>query len=215
MYNPNKTTVFALFAYCVLVKILPFILMHFGLDIRVESIYPWTFTPIFAFAIFGTAMFRDLRVGMLLPILALLAGDLLIGLLSAMRFGTFEGMAYAVYPGQLFQYAGMLLCSSLGLALRQRRDWLAVLGTAVVAPVLFFVVSNYGTWLFDTSIGIGYARDLSGLWQAYLAGLPFLRNQLISTTLFSLLLFSPMGIAQLTRPAQVAAQPSLREQQAT
>lgn len=199
MYKPNKTFLICLFVYCVLVKVLPFALVHLGMNIRSEEVYPWSFTPIFAFGIFGVAMFRDIRLALGLPLLAWLMGDLLIGLVTGLKYGFVEGLAYSFYPGQVFQYLGLILCSSCGGLIRVSRKWPLILTAALAGPTLFFAVSNFGVWFFDP--GVGYPRDLSGLWQAYLAGVPFYRNQLISTASFALILFSPIGVRQLVQVA--------------
>ncbi|WP_437227230.1 DUF6580 family putative transport protein [Planctomicrobium sp. SH661] len=203
MYKPNKTFLVCLFVYCVLVKVLPFALLHFGMDIRVESIYPWSFTPIFAFGIFGVAMFQNSRVAFGLPLLAMLIGDVLIGVITGLKLGYTEGAAYGLYPGQAFQYLGLLTCSACGLLIRYSRQWPTILTAVLAGPTLFFLISNFGAWAFD--LGIGYARNLPGLMQAYVAGIPFYKNQLISTVCFSLILFSPVGIRTLLSQSPVRA----------
>ncbi|HWL11069.1 MAG TPA: DUF6580 family putative transport protein [Planctomicrobium sp.] len=199
MYQPNKTLLASLFGYCFLIKILPFVLMHFGMDIQSDATYPWTFTPLFAVGLFGMGLFKDLRMGFLLPVAACLAADVTIGVLAGMQYGLQEGLAYALYPGQVLNYLGLFAAIGVGLIIRRVRNVGTVLVSAILAPVLFFLISNFGVWAFDTYIG--YPRTLAGFQQAYFAGLPFLKNSLISTLAYSALLFSPMGIAQLKQNA--------------
>ncbi len=197
MYQPNKTLLASLFAYCFLIKVLPFALMHLGMDIQSESTYPWTFTPMFAVGLFGMAFFRDLRLGFLLPVAAWFAADLAIGVLAGLQYGLADGLAHAFYGGQVTNYVGLLAACGIGLLIRNIRNTGTVLLSAVLAPVLFFLISNFGVWAFDTMIN--YPKTLAGLQTAYIAGLPFLKNSLVSTLAYSALLFSPIGIAQLKR----------------
>ncbi len=53
--------------------------------------------------------------------------------------------------------------------------------------LLFFLWTNFGVWLLDTW-GM-YPKTLQGLLMSYVNGLPFLRNQFISS-----LIFIPLGI---------------------
>lgn len=206
MYRPGRFTLLALLAYCVLVKVTPYVLWQFGMDIHSNSIYPWTFTPIFAVGILGAGLFRNLRIGLGLPIVAFAVSDLLIGLLAAVRYGWEDGLASAIYPGMVFNYLALVAATLCGTLLRGRTSgrfrWVGIFAMAVLAPSLFFLISNFGAWAFVSEIG--FSRDLNGLWQAYVAGLPFYRNSLISTVGFCALLFSPLGIRQLQLVPEVA-----------
>jgi len=213
MYSPNKLFLFAITGFCFLIKILPSVLSHFGMDIRLDNTYPWTFTPIFAVGLFGLALFRDVRLGFLVPLLAFLAGDLVIGLIMGLQYGVSEGLAFAIYPSQVMNYFSLIMACSIGLILRQVQTSGLRAGTLVVvsllAPILFFLSSNLGVWAFD--IHIGYPKTLAGLKQCYLAGLPFLKNSVISTLFYSALLFSPLGISQLKKHQDVTARSSSSE----
>lgn len=212
MSRPRKTFLISLVLYCVLVKVMPWVLMHFGLNITSDRTYPWSFTPVFAVGIFGVGMFRDVRKGFGYPVLAWVIADVIIGGLCMLRYGFDEGLRYAVYPGQIVSYASLLLAISAGYLVRSRRNWPTILTASLLGPTVFFLVSNFGVWLFDTQIG--YSRDLNGLWQAYVAGLLFYRNQLISTVAFSGLLFSRLGVSQLETEevaAPVEAEPLAAE----
>lgn len=208
MYKPNKTFLICLFVYCVLIKVLPNALVQMGMDRNSVDVYPWSFTPFFAFGIFSVAMFRDLRTAFILPILAFLLGDLGIGIVVGMKLGFTEGMAHAFYPGQWLQYVSLVACAACGLIARNRVKFGTVIGAALLGPTVFFIVSNFGAWAIDPVIG--YSRDLAGLTQSYIAGIPFYKAQMISTLVFTALIFSPNGVRQLTQATatrQTAAAP--------
>lgn len=199
MYKPNKTFLICLFVYCVLIKVLPNALVQMGMDRNSVDVYPWGFTPLFAFGIFSVAMFRDLRMALIFPLLANLLGDLGIGLVAGMGLGFTEGMAHAFYPGQWLQYVALLACGACGLIARNRVNVGTAIGAALLGPTVFFIVSNFGAWAIDPVIG--YSRDLAGLTQSYIAGIPFYKAQMISTLVFTALIFSPNGVRQLTQVA--------------
>jgi hypothetical protein len=204
MHQPDKKFLAALFGYCVFIKVLPFVLMHFGMDIKLETTYPWTFTPIFAAALFGVSFFKDLRIGFLLPLAAVMLADVLIGLLAGLAMGVKEGLAYAIYPGQIVNYIGLLVASSAGLLTRQKKNVLRIACATITAPTIYFIVSNFGVWSFDTMIN--YPKTVAGLLQAYVAAVPFYKMSVISTIFYSGVLFSPLGIAQLRRHSTVQRQ---------
>ncbi|WP_437205249.1 DUF6580 family putative transport protein [Planctomicrobium sp. SH664] len=225
MYQPNKKFLAALVLLAVGLKILPYQRLwaaHYEqvdvawsagqlwqlLGLELIQGYPWGITLLPALAIFGMALFSNLRLAAGTILLASFLSDLAIGTISATQYGLTEGFRFAIYPGFAFSYLSLLIICGFGLLVRQRRNWLTILAAAVGGPTLFYLVTNAATWYFDSTIG--YSRDWNGLMQAYVAGLPFYRNALISTVGFSGLLFSPLGLAQMKRveaSATVAASP--------
>jgi hypothetical protein len=146
------------------------------------------------------ATFRNWRVAIGLPVLSWLLADALIGLTTGLEYGLREGIAFATYPSQLTNYLGLLLVSGCGLLVRRsakapRLKIPSIVIAALLGPTLFFLISNLGVWYFD--VAIGYPRHWAGLLEAYGQGIPFYKNQLISTAAFSALLFSPVGMSQL------------------
>ena len=53
---------------------------------------------------------------------------------------------------------------------------------SVLSSVVFFVVSNFGVWVMG-----GYTYDFSGFVACYVMAVPFFKNTLLSTVIFSLL----------------------------
>ena len=75
-------------------------------------------------------------------------------------------------------------------------------GTAVLlAPTSFFLITNFAAWIGSPL----YPQTFAGLGMSYVAGLPFYRNDLISTALVAGLAFGLPAIArQLTTHRQTA-----------
>jgi hypothetical protein len=58
---------------------------------------------------------------------------------------------------------------------------LRVGAAALLGPTSFFAVSNYAAWV--SGFAFPYPHTLGGLAACYVAGLPFYRNDLISTAI--------------------------------
>ena len=65
--------------------------------------------------------------------------------------------------------------------------------TATVGSIVFFLITNLGSWFAMTE---DYPRTLAGLVDCYIAGLPFFRNTLTGDLVFSAAFF---GIAYLVK----------------
>ncbi len=58
----------------------------------------------------------------------------------------------------------------------------SLISVGLGSNIFFFIWTNFGVWLMD-SWGI-YTKDLSGLIKCYIFGLPFLKNQFVSSLIF-------------------------------
>jgi hypothetical protein len=67
------------------------------------------------------------------------------------------------------------------ILLKSRTTFVRAGAATLLGPTSFFLVSNYATWL--TGLAYPYPRTLGGLGACYVAGLPFYRNDLISTAI--------------------------------
>ncbi len=132
--------------------------------------HPPNFTPLLAVALFSGAVFARQPLAWLIPMLALYASDLLLGLHGSMAF----------------VYLAVLAIVLLGQWFLRQASLLSVLGVSVVASVGFYLLTNFGVWLlYDW-----YPPTLAGLLACYIAALPFFTYTLASTLAYSLLLFA-------------------------
>jgi hypothetical protein len=81
---------------------------------------------------------------------------------------------------------------------------LRVTSAVLIAPTSFFLITNFAAWMSLPGL---YPRSLGGLIMSYNAGLPFYRNDLISTAAIAALVFGIPALArqltQHTHPAGV------------
>ncbi|MBI4051984.1 MAG: hypothetical protein HY400_05720, partial [Elusimicrobia bacterium] len=73
----------------------------------------------------------------------------------------------------------------IGVWLSKHRKPGTILFACLASSLLFFTVTNFGTWL----AGGLYTKDFSGLIACYTAAIPFYRNTLLGDLLFTGLLF--------------------------
>jgi hypothetical protein len=143
------------------------------------------FSPVIAIALFSGMIIKEKNMSFLLPLLALFVSDVVIEMLY--RQGVFAYSGF--YTGQWKNYLILLAATLIGWALKGR-NYTSLLTGAVVAPSVFFLLSNFNVWLAGTEGGY-YAKSFDGLMTCYTAGLPFYKNALIATVVFlPVILFS-------------------------
>ena len=140
------------------------------------------FGPVGAMALFGAATFPRKWMAWVVPFVALYLSDLALNnvLYSQYYAGFYWGFNSWVYVG----FAVTILLS-FGLLRGKGFSWLRLGGTTVAATAVFFLLTNFGTWLGSPF----YPQTGAGLLAAFAAGLPFLLNSLAGNVLFAGLLF--------------------------
>lgn len=174
----KQALVFALFL--ILAAAVTRVLRHAGLvDL------PPNVAPIAALGMFGGA-YLPKKLALALPLAAMVLSDLTIGF----------------YEWQIVAsvYLGFLVSVGLGFWLRSRRSLAKVVGASLTGSLIFFFVTNAAVWAFDAH-GL-YPHTMTGLVDAYVAGIPFFRNTLIGDLGFVALMFGSMELVtrMVTRP---------------
>ena len=131
--------------------------------------HPYNVTPIGAFALFCGAYFTDRRLW-LLPLAALLIGDVVTGFYAAMVM--------------VFVYGGFALSSLVGRYLPgQERSPIRTVGGVLLAALAFYLVSNVGMWLY------AYPLTAAGLLACWIDGLPYLLRSVVGDLIYAGLMF--------------------------
>jgi hypothetical protein len=97
-------------------------------------------------------------------------------------------------PFDPFVYGSYAVCVLLGRTLTRSESPWRIMGTALLASVIFFLATNFGAWLEYKHL---YARSLEGLMTSYVAGIPFYRGTFFGDLIYTAVLFG--GYAWLTR----------------
>jgi Family of unknown function (DUF6580) len=142
--------------------------------------HPPNFTPIGAMALFSGAYLGRRAAAFAAPLGALLLSDLVLGF----------------YHGQATVYFSVALIVMIGIVALSRVSAVRVGAAAIASSVLFFIVTNFGMWLFS---GI-YPRTFVGLEACYVAAIPFFQNTLAGDLFYATLLFGGFRVAEMLVP---------------
>lgn len=145
-------------------------------------------TALLAISLFSGFTTHDKKYALLLPLITLLMSDVAIELLYRFELYPFKGF----YDGQWINYLLIISISVIGMLVR-KYDTKGIIVGIIAGPLFYFLSSNFIVWIQND--GLGYSKDIHGLIQCYIAGIPFLRNSLLSTTVFFPLLLQVYNYA--------------------
>lgn len=144
--------------------------------------HPPNFTPLGGIAILGAAYFRSSLWKYIVPLIAFYISDLLVSNIIYSSF--YPDQAFVWFSSHmLWNYGAILAIVMISSYLLKNKNFKNILGASLIGAVLFFVISNFGSWIADPM----YPKNMAGLITAYIAGLPFFPNSLISTVLYAAL----------------------------
>lgn len=167
--------------------------------------HPANFTPVFAVALFSGACIQRKSLAFIIPMAAILLSDVIFQLIHVYGNSPITGF----YPGFLINYACILLTIFFGTRMGTNKNIGKVLGYSIGTSLIFFVLSNFGTWLTAHL----YTFDLRGLVQCFVAAIAFynpsstestffldtnnfLGNLVLSGVLFSVAFFGIVSLAE-------------------
>lgn len=128
------------------------------------------FSPVAAVLLFAGVYAKNKKY-LILPLIALFISDIFIGFYD--------------WKIMLAVYGSLALIGSIGFLIKKHKHILNIATASLASALVFFLVTNFAVWYFGT----WYSHDLNGLILCYNLAIPFFRNTLISTVLYSGLLF--------------------------
>ena len=131
--------------------------------------HPPNFAPVTALALFSGVYFSNRILGVLIPILAMLISDYVLG---------FYTISYYVY----FSF---ILVSLFGIFYSKIN-----LKSIFTSSLIFFFFSNLGVWI------LGYPKTVEGFIMCYTLAIPFFGYSLIGDLFFSLILKNSFKYAE-------------------
>jgi hypothetical protein len=148
------------------------------------------FTPIAAMALFGGAYFNRKYLAFLVPLLAMLLSDLVLGFHTTM----------------IAVYIAFSITVMIGFTIAKKpRVWNIALAS-VASTIIFFFITNFASWLGSPM----YPQTFGGLLESYGAGLVFLNdgshgisfflNSLLGDLFYTTALFGVFYLARLRFP---------------
>lgn len=129
----------------------------------------YNLVPVAALGLFSGSVLNDKKWAYLIPLMSMFLSD--IGLSLFTHTPGFYGIS------QIVNYLALGLVTLLGTSL-VKRNTLNILGYTLLGSMIFFIVSNFGTFLQGY-----YGYSLAGLANCYTMALPFYKSE-FSTTIF-------------------------------
>ncbi len=150
--------------------------------------HPHNVAPITAMTLFAAAYLPSRRWSVALPLAAMLLSDVV---LYATKDAAYQDVMFIT---TLWVYSAIVAIAAIGQWLRKRPIVGRIAGTTVSGSVVFFLMTNFGSWVALTAT---YPRTIGGLMDCYAAALPFFRNTLLGDLMYAGILFG--GFALLER----------------
>jgi hypothetical protein len=189
---------------------LPFLFVALVALSRWPGLFPPSFSAVYALA-FCAGVYLTGRQAWWLPLGTLLLTDI------ALNFYYWSAgwnvWDWAVLRYQLCNYAAYAALIFLGRQFKPKSSFIALLGGGMLGAVLFYVVTNTASWLFNPFANPEYTRTAFGWVVALIKGTngwpqtwEFFRNTLFSGGLFTALFVGAMKLTAATEsPADKTA----------
>lgn len=142
--------------------------------------HPDNFAPVGAMGLFCAAYLRH-SWGLAVPFVALFLSDLVLNnVIYSAYFPTFAWFT------SIWIYLSFAAVLAVGILIFQKSvSPTKVLAASLTASLVFFLVSNFSTFV-ETNL---YPKNAAGLLACYTAGLPFLKNTILGDLFFSAVMF--------------------------
>lgn len=154
---------------------------------RVSPLRQYGFAPQIAIAIFSGFLFADNKKwAFALPLLSMFLSDVFYQILFSMKLTPIQGF-YGY--GQIINYALFALVTCVGFFIKQF-NFVKIAAAAITAPTIFFLLSNFSVWAGNG--GYQRSKSVGGLIATYVDAIPFYKNSVIGTMIFSVVLFGSL-----------------------
>lgn len=154
-----------------------YIIILIGAVLRVVP-HAANFAPIGAIALFG-GVYLSKRWSLAIPLAAMIVSDFFIG---------FDSVS-----SRLTVYGAFALIGLVGMLVAKRKNFATVIGGSLAASAIFFVVTNFA-YFYPTKM---YPHNWQGIVAAYTAGIPFVRNTVISDFVYVAAFFGSYELVSL------------------
>jgi len=151
------------------------------------------FAPQIAIGLFSGALFvKNKKWAFILPLVSMFLSDLLYEVLYNNGMSSIRGF----YSGQWINYLLFAGLTCFGFLIRKNKISNIVIAT-LSAPTVYFLITNFLVWTAsDLGFGLNRPKTFAGLMLCYNDALPFYKNSLMATIIFSAVLFGTFYLAQ-------------------
>ncbi len=127
--------------------------------------HPPNFTPIIAVAIMSSYLFKNINLSFIVLMASMLLADVFVGF----------------YEHMFFVYLSLFLITIIFSKIANKMNFKNLFVFGFVGSLIFYLISNFGVWAF----GSLYEKNLNGLINCYFMAIPFFKNTVFSTVIFS------------------------------
>ena len=133
--------------------------------------HPPNFTPIVAMAIMSGYLFKNIYLSFATLLVSMLVADSFIGF----------------YENIFFVYLSLLFLVYIFYKLGRKINLKNLFLYSFAGSILFFIITNFGVWLLGSPglDNVPYEKNLQGLIKCYILAIPFIKNTILSTLIFS------------------------------
>jgi hypothetical protein len=186
---------------------LPFIFVAVVALSRWPGLFPPSFSAVYALMFCAGAFFTG-SMAWWLPLGTLVLSDLALNVYYQSH--GWPVWSPTVLKYQLVNYAGYAVLIWLGRRFKRQSSFAGLLGGGLLGAILFYLITNTASWLFNPFQDPEYTKNLAGWLIAIVKGTSgwpqtweFFRNTLLSGGLFTALF---VAAAKLTAPAESPAE---------
>jgi len=97
------------------------------------------------------------------------------------------------YQNMFFIYFSLFLITFFSFKITKKINIKSLFFIGLGSSLLFYLISNFGVWM----MGSLYPKNINGLIECYIAAIPFFRNTVLSTIIYSYTCFFLMNTAKL------------------
>ena len=174
---------------------------------RVPGMLPQNFSAAYAL-VFCAGVYFTGRMAWWLPLVTMLVTDIGLNLYYWLALGwdvwTAKNIAY-----QSFNYIAYLVLIWLGRRFKPQASFVALLGGGILGAILFYLITNTASWLFNPFHNLEYTKTFMGWLRALTTGTTgwpetwqFFRNTLLSGGLFTGLFVGAMKASEVAESAK-------------
>jgi hypothetical protein len=185
---------------------LPFVFVALFAFSRWPGLLPWNFSAAYAL-VFCAGVYFTRRMAWWLPLGVMILTDVALNFYwqsKGWHVWTWNVMRY-----QIVNYVAYFVIIGLGKRFKPGSSFLSLLGGGVLGALLFYVITNTASWLFNPFENPEYTKTIWGWLTSLITGTKgwpqsweFFRNTLMSGGLFTALFVAAMKI---TAPAESPA----------
>ncbi|MBS4043403.1 MAG: hypothetical protein KGZ59_06260 [Chitinophagaceae bacterium] len=151
---------------------------------RVSPLRDYGFAPQLAIALFSGYLFsNNKKWAFILPLMSMFLSDVLYEVLYNYNLSDIKGF-YGFE--QVLNYSFILVLTGIGFFIKKAKVS-RIASASIAGPTVYFLISNFAVWAGNG--GYQHPKTLAGLIACMTEGLPFYKNSLVGTLLFSTILF--------------------------